>query len=115
EKRNAVNRFYADLGYQGINVNQKTFAEDSYGRERQNRGPNQENGNRLTTNATARLWFSIATLQAVSNTRSLGMMNLPRRDPFAAKSDNPDEQAMLFMGKSLPVGSQYYSKAGWTS
>ena len=27
----------------------------------------------------------------------------------------PDEQALLFMGKSLPPGSQYYSKAGWTS
>ncbi len=115
EKRNAVNRFYADLGYHGINVNQKTFAEDAYGRERQNRGPNLENGNRLTTNATARLFYSIATGQAVSHARSLAMMNLLHRDPFAPKSDNPDEQAMLFMGKSLPPGSQYYSKAGWTS
>lgn len=115
EKRNAVNRYYAGLGYQGINVNQKTFAEDSYGRERQNRGPEQENGNRLTTNATARLFFSIATLNAVSHARSLAMMNLLRRDPFAPKSDNPDEQALQFMGKSLPAGSQYYSKAGWTS
>jgi predicted amidohydrolase YtcJ len=115
EKRNAVNRYYADLGYQGINVNQKTFAEDAYGRERQNRGPNAENGNRLTTNATARLWFSIVSGQAVSHARSLEMMNLLERDPFAPKTENPDEQAMLFMGKSLPAGSQYYSKAGWTS
>lgn len=115
EKRGAVNRFYDGLGYHGINVNQKTFAEDAYGRERQGRGPNLENGNRLTTNAAARLMYTIATLQAVSRTRSMAMMNLLVRDPFAAKSDNPDEQAMLFMGKSLPAGSQYYSKAGWTS
>ena len=43
------------------------------------------------------------------------MMNLLHRDPFAPKPDNTDEQALLFMGKSLPAGSQYYSKAGWTS
>ncbi len=115
DKRNAVNRFYADQGYRGINVNQKTFAEDSYGRERQNRGPNQENGNRLTTNATARLWLSIVSSKAVSAARSRAMLDLLHRDPFAPKEDNPDEQAQLFMGKSLPPGSQYYSKAGWTS
>ena len=120
EKRNAVNRYYADLGYSGINVNQKTFAEDAYGREQQNRGAvtsdgSRENGNRLTTNATARLWFTIATGQAVSHERSLAMMNLLHRDPFAPKPDNADEQALLFMGQSLPSGSQYYSKAGWTS
>ena len=115
EKRNAVNRFYADQGYHGINVNQKTFAEDSYGRERQNRGPDMENGNRLTTNATARLFFNIATLQAVSPARSRAMMNLLRRDPFVPKTEGFDEQALLFMGPSLPAGSQYYSKAGWTS
>ena len=115
EQRNAVNRYYSQLGYQGINVNQKTFAEDAYGRERQNRGPNQENANRLTTNATAHLFFTIATGEAVSHTRSLAMMNLLHRDPFVPKPDNTDEQALLFMGKSLPAGSQYYSKAGWTS
>jgi predicted amidohydrolase YtcJ len=109
DKRNAVNRYYASLGYHGINVNQKTFAEDAYGRERQGRGPNLENGNRLTTNATSRLFFTIAT------GRSLAMLNLLHRDPFKPRPDNTDEQALLFMGKSLPPGSQYYSKAGWTS
>jgi predicted amidohydrolase YtcJ len=115
DKRNAVNRYYAALGYRNINVNQKTFAEDAYGRERQGRGPSLENGNRLTTNATARLLFNIATLHAVSHARSLAMMDLLHRDPFKPAPDNTDEQALLFMGKSLPPGSQYYSKAGWTS
>ena len=36
------------------------------------------------------------------------------RDPLA-KSDDPDDQATAYSGKSLPPGSQYYSKAGWTS
>ena len=29
-KRNAVNRYFADLGYTNININQKTFCEDAY-------------------------------------------------------------------------------------
>src|SRR5262249_15626732 len=31
------------------------------------------------------------------------------------KSDDPDDQATKFAGMSLPPGSEYYSKAGWTS
>ena len=31
-KRNTVNRFYSSLGYERINVNQKTHCEDAYGR-----------------------------------------------------------------------------------
>src|SRR4030095_7938345 len=54
-KRNAVNRYYSSMGYTNINVNQKTFCEDAYGRERVSRGPNGENRNKLTTEATARL------------------------------------------------------------
>ena len=37
EKRNVVNRYYASLGYTNINVNQKTFCEDAYGREQVSR------------------------------------------------------------------------------
>ena len=114
EKRNAVNRYFEGLGYKGVNVNQKTFAEGPYGRERQNRGPNFENNNRLTTNAVARLLLSIVLGKAVSAERSLAMMNLLHRDPFS-KSGNPDDQATKFSGAALPAGSEYYSKAGWTS
>ena len=66
EKRNAVNRYYTSLGYTNINVNQKTFCEDAYGRERVSRGPNGENRNKLTTDATARLLAEIATGKAVT-------------------------------------------------
>ncbi len=55
EQRNVVNRYFAALGYTNINTNQKTFCEDAYGRERFSRGPNGENRNKLTTDATARL------------------------------------------------------------
>jgi beta-lactamase class A len=112
-KREVVNRYFDSLGYTGINVNQPTFAEDPYGRERQARGPNFENNNRLTTDVVARLWLSIVKHQAVSAARSDQMLALLHRDPFAPGSK--DEQATDFGGKTLPVGSQYWSKAGWTS
>ena len=60
-KRNAINRYFSWLGYTNINVNQKTFCEDAYGRESVSRGPNGENRNKLTTDATARLLMEIVT------------------------------------------------------
>jgi predicted amidohydrolase YtcJ len=114
DKRNTVNRYFASLGYERINVNQKTWCEAPYGRERQGLGPNFENRNKLTTEAVARLLFEIVAGRAVTPTRSRAMMSLLHRDPFH-KSDDPDDQATQFAGKSLPAGSQLYSKAGWTS
>jgi predicted amidohydrolase YtcJ/beta-lactamase class A len=114
DKRNAVNRYFASLGYENINVNQKTWCEAPYGRERQGLGPNFENRNKLTTQAVARLTYEIATGRAVSRERSRAMMGLMRRD-LSANSSDPDDQATAFAGKGLPAGSEYYSKAGWTS
>jgi|GEM_PF-25697 len=114
DKRNAVNRYFAGLGYEKINVNQKTWCEGPYGRERQGLGPNFEYRNKLTTEATARLLYEIVTARASTPTRCRAMMNLLHRDPFT-KSADPDDQATQFAGKSLPQGAQLYSKAGWTS
>ncbi|HEY5839412.1 MAG TPA: serine hydrolase, partial [Pyrinomonadaceae bacterium] len=60
-KRDAVNRYFTSLGYTNININQKTFCEDAYGRDKVSRGPKGENRNKLTTDATARLFAEIAT------------------------------------------------------
>jgi predicted amidohydrolase YtcJ/beta-lactamase class A len=114
DKRNSINRYYAGLGYEKINVNQKTWCEGPYGRERQGLGPNFENRNKLTTEAVARLFYEIVTHRAVSASRSRAMMSLLGRNPFA-KSTDADDQATAFAGKSLPAGSEYFSKAGWTS
>jgi beta-lactamase class A len=111
-KREAVNHYFESLGFHGINVNQPTFAESPYGRERQARGPNWENNNRVTTEAVARLWLSIVSRQAVNSVRSDAMLRLLRRDPFAPEPK--DEQATDFGSKALPAGSRYWSKAGWT-
>ncbi len=116
EKRNAVNRYFSSLGYTSINVNQKTFCEDAYGREHFSRGPNGENRNKLTTDATARLLVEIVTGKAVSVERSKQMMELLKRD-YSGTSKDTDDQAHGFTGIALQGvdGVRLWSKAGWTS
>ncbi|HEV2881625.1 MAG TPA: serine hydrolase [Pyrinomonadaceae bacterium] len=116
ERRNAVNRYFAALGYRNINVNQKTFCEDAYGRENFGRGPNGENRNKLTTNATARLLAEIATRHSVTPARAEKMLELLKRD-FTGKSSDPDDQGRGFTGIALKdyEGARLWSKAGWTS
>jgi beta-lactamase family protein len=115
-KRDAVNRYYAGLGFTNINTNQKTFCEDAYGREKVSRGPNGENRNKLTTGATARLLAEIATGRAVNAARSAQMMELLKRD-FAGSSKDRDDQGHGFTGIALEgvSGAKLWSKAGWTS
>lgn len=116
EKRNAVNRYYSSLGYTNINVNQKTFCEDAYGREQASRGVNGENRNKLTTDATARLLMEIVTGKAVTPARSAEMMALLRRD-YSGSSKDGDDQGHGFTGIALQgiEGVRLWSKAGWTS
>ncbi|HEX8502776.1 MAG TPA: serine hydrolase [Pyrinomonadaceae bacterium] len=118
ERRNAVNRYFASLGYRvgagGINVNQKPWCEGPYGRERQFLGPKFENRNKLTTDATARLLADIAAGRAVSPERSRRMLELLKRD-FTGKSDDPEDQAHGYTGIALEPGARLWSKAGWTS
>jgi len=115
-QRNAVNRYYAALDFKNINVNQKTFCEDAYGREKVSRGPNGENRNKLTTDATARLLSEIVTGRAVNTARSAQMMELLKRD-FTGTSKDNDDQGQGFTGIALQgiTGARLWSKAGWTS
>ncbi len=113
-KRDAVNRYFTSLGYSNINVNQKTHCEDAYGRERVSREPNGANRNKLTTDATARLMWEIATGKAVTPARSQMMMELLRRDQNKKTADQ-DSQDTGFSASGLPAGAKYWAKAGWTS
>jgi beta-lactamase class A len=115
-QRNAVNRYFSSLGYTNINVNQKTFCEDAYGRERVSRGPNGENRNKLTTDATARLMMEIVTGKIANPTRTAAMMELLKRE-YAGQSTDPDNQGLGFTGIALKgrEGFRLWSKAGWTS
>lgn len=110
DKRDAVNRHFASLGYTGINANKKPWCEGPYGRETQAIKAFDPKRNALTTDATARLMTEIVTGKAVSPQRSAEMMELLKRDP----ADEKDRQAQ-FTGPALPKGAKLWSKAGWTS
>ena len=119
-QRNIVNRYFQSLGWselESINVNQKTWGDGPYGRERVFLGELMENRNMLTTNATARLLHSIVGGVAVSSQRSQAMMNLIKRslNPEDLNSDEDENQVTGFLGGGLPAESQLWSKAGWTS
>ena len=116
DKRNAINRYFSSLGYTNINVNQKTFCEDAYGRERVSRGPNGENRNKLTTDATARLMMEIVTGKIANPSRTAAMMDLLKRD-YTVQSTDTDNQGTGFSGIALKgrEGFRLWSKAGWTS
>ena len=115
-QRNAVNRYFSSLGYTNINVNQKTFCEDAYGRERVSRGPNGENRNKLTTDATARLMLEIVTGKIANPARTAAMMELLKRE-YTGQSTDTDDQGHGFTGIALQgrEGFRLWSKAGWTS
>jgi hypothetical protein len=113
-KRNAVNRYFASLGYTNINVNKKPWCEGPYGRETQAIKAFQPNRNMLTTDATARLMLEIVTGQAVSPERCGQMMDLMKREPFDQTKDE-ESQATAFTGLALKRGAKLWSKAGWTS
>lgn len=119
QQRNIVNRYYQSLGWDElgtINVNQKTWCEGPYGRERAFYGEMMENRNSLTTNAVARLLHSIVGGVAVSGGRSQIMMDLMQRslNPADLAAD-PENQVVGFLGGGLPQGSRLWSKAGWMS
>ena len=118
-QRNIVNRYFQSLGWQeleSINVNQKTWCDGPYGRERVFLGELMENRNMLTTNATARLLHSIIGGVAVSSVRSQAMMSLMKRSLNPSDLMNDEEHQVIgFLGEGLPQDAQLWSKAGWMS
>jgi hypothetical protein len=120
-QRNLINRYYQSLGWSEldpINVNQKTWNDGPYGRERMFVGEMRENRNMLTTDAVARLMHSIVGGAAVSSDRSSQMMQLLQRNLNLAEvtpNSGEENQVNGFLGAGLPSGSQIWSKAGWTS
>jgi hypothetical protein len=118
-QRNIVNRYFQSLGWQeleSINVNQKTWGDGPYGRERAFLGELMENRNMLTTDATARLLHSIIGGVAVSSVRSQAMMSLMKRslNPVDLIQDE-ENQVTGFLGEGVSQDAQVWSKAGWTS
>lgn len=111
EARREINERFLKQGYAGnVSAMMKPWSFGPYGRELQLLGPNRENRNMLTANATASLLLSIVrgTLRGAP-----AMMTLLQRplDP-PRESEN---QVKEFVGEGLPAGSKLWSKAGWTS
>lgn len=117
-QRNIVNRYFQSLGWQdleSINVNQKTWSDGPYGRERLFMGTLMENRNMLTTNATARLLHSIVGGVAVSSVRSQVMMSLLKHNLKPADVQDDNHQITGFLGGGLPPEAQLWSKSGCSS
>jgi hypothetical protein len=119
-QRNIVNRYFKSLGWEeleAINVNQKTWCDGPYGRERAFLGQLRENRNMLTTDAVARLIHTIVGGIAVSSRRSQKMMELMKRslNPADWTSQGDENQVSGFLGEGLPDSAGIWSKAGWTS
>ena len=119
QQRDLVNRYIASLQWpelSTINVNQKTWCDGPYGREREFLGPSYDNRNMLTTNAVARLIHSIVGGVSVTAERSQTMMRLMNRDlTDKALRDEAENPITRFLGATLPSSANLWSKAGWTS
>ncbi len=118
-QRNIINRYFQSLGWtelESVNMNQKTWCDGAYGRDRIFLGEMMENRNMLTTNASARLLHSIIGGVAVSSVASQKMMALMKRSlkPEDLAAD-PENQVTGFLGDGLPQSAQVWSKAGHTS
>ncbi|MGB3208620.1 MAG: hypothetical protein WBB28_26835 [Crinalium sp.] len=129
-QRESVNRFFRSAGYEGININQKTYPiyylrmEEPEGTELQMRGDSERPlRNVITTDHSARLLYEICvTKQAISAVASEKMCGLLKRDlkPEAWKTDAETSEGFNpivgFAGQSLPDSEvNFYSKAGLTS
>ncbi len=120
QQRNIVNRYFKSLGWselESINVNQKTWCDGAYGRERAFLGELMENRNMLTTDAVTRLLHSIIGGVAVSRERSQKMMQLLKRslNPAEFVGSDGENQITGFLGEGLPSNAQIWSKGGWMS
>ncbi|MEM6591943.1 MAG: serine hydrolase [Cyanobacteria bacterium P01_H01_bin.119] len=118
-QRNLVNRYFQSLQWpelKTVNLNQKTWGDGPYGRERLFLGETYENRNRLNTNAVARLLHSIIGGVSITPGRSQAMMSLLQRslNPKDYRH-NAENQIVGFLAQGLPQTATVWSKAGWTS
>src|SRR4030095_12916150 len=87
-----------------------------YGRERLFAGADGRNHNRLTTDATARLFYGVFAGTILDPARArfvVERLARPRDPPWVAAE--PAAQVLGYFGEGLPPGSRLWSKAGSTS
>lgn len=119
-QRNIVNRYYHTLEWEElttINVNQKTWQDGPYGRERLFMGEMMEHRNQLTTEAIALLFHSIIGGVAVSAARSSAMMALLRssEDPASRGTQRTSPYSRYtWMSELYPPNTQHWALASHT-
>ena len=118
-QRNRINRYFHALGWPELtdaNLNQKTWCDGAYGRERSFLGENGENRNRLNTAGTARLFHCLVTQDLLSPPACQTMMPLLSRSLKPADlAADPENQVTGFLGGGLPQSAKLWSKAGLMS
>ena len=111
DHRREINRRFQKLGYQdNVSAMMKTWSFGPFGRDRQVLGPNRENRNKLTANATASLLLWIVRRRAPG---AEAMMNLLARPLSPQRAE--ENQVKEFLGETLPTDARLWSKAGWTN
>lgn len=111
ERRQVINRWFAQRGYGGHNACNKTWTFEPYGRDRQALGPALDRRNALSTNLAARLMAEIICDRIVTPDHCDWMRKiLFRKLPLA-----DDRPAHGKIAAAVSEGSKVWSKSGWTS
>jgi hypothetical protein len=111
ERRRDINRRFQHLGYaDNVSAMMKPWSFGPYGVDLQVLGPNRENRNKLTANATASLLLWIVRRRAPGAHESMTLLARPLDPPR-----QEENQVKEFIGEALPSGARLWSKAGWTS
>jgi len=118
-QRNRMNRYFHALGWPELaeaNLNQKTWCDGPYGRERSFLGGDFSNRNRLNTAGTARLFHQLVNQGWFGSSPCKAMMSLLKRslDPADLAAD-PENQITGFLGGGIPQRAKFWSKAGLMS
>ena len=109
DRRQAANRYFARLGYTGVDVRQKTYDVGPEGRERQGYGPGFELRNKMSPFAGMRLLSEVMLGRIVDPGACVYMRELLHR------TRPEDEGVKGFAGGEAGPGCAVWSKAGWTS
>jgi hypothetical protein len=127
-KRQSMNLFFANAGYTGINISQKTFPipsekmNEPEGRDLQLRGDLKNPiRNKISTYQAARLMYEIFSNKAISPSYSQNLQAWLTWDLEDSSWQNIDPNLgrfnpiLTFFGEGLPQETIFASKAGWTS
>jgi beta-lactamase class A len=117
ERREAVNRFFAHIGWpelKDINLNQKLMDDLRYGREKIGLDRSHGGHNALTPVAMARLMHEIFQGSMLSDAGRDKVRRLLARDLASSFVSRGAYQVQGYLAGGMPAGTQIWSKAGRT-